>query len=504
MGEEKKTPFIPDFFRQTPSTFVPEWLKAATPGSPGKTGDLGARGSGRPSLAQPVGKTLLLKGGHCIIPHQGIFSLDVKIQGTRIDSMGESLSDPHALTVDVRGKVVMPGVIDPHVHLGIFTDFDTELVTETRSALLNGVTTLGLYLGGQDPYLAKLDEILSKIEKSSFCDIFIHPVILNRRQLEEIPVYFSRYGITSFKTYMCGIPGLIPEVEDDFLLDLMEKVSSLGPTAILNIHAENYRIVQRATERLKKTHPLSESLIEWEGSHPSFAEAEAIQRAAFLSKETGARIYFVHVSSEKGIHAARDLKQKSKNLFFETTSPYLTLDLEQDLDLLYKMVPPIRTREDQKALWQGLADDTVDTIGSDHTPMSSGQKKTSINLWDVPPGYPAVGTHLPSLLDRAAGNGLPLAGLVEKMSASPAKIFGLYPGKGTLLPGSDADLVIVDPSLRKEATPQTAASRSDYCLHQGKILKGWPVAVIKSGQWLTPDNLERVRGSFQAKYLRRV
>jgi dihydropyrimidinase len=504
MGEEKKTPFIPDFFSQTPSTFVPDWLKAVKPGSTGKTGDLGARGSAPPSLAQSSGKALLLKGGHCIIPHQGIFPLDVKIQGTKIESLGENLSDSQALTVEVRGNYVLPGVIDPHVHLGIFADFDTELVTETRSALLNGVTTLGLYLGGQDSYLGKLDEIISKIEKRSFCDIFIHLVILNRRQLEEVPVYYSRYGITSFKTYMCGIPGLIPEVEDDFLLDLMEKVCSLGPDAILNIHAENYRIVQRATERLRKAEPLSKSLTEWERSHPAFAEAEAIQRAAFLSKETGARIYFVHVSSEKGIQSARDLKQKSKTLFFETTSPYLTLDLEQDLDLLYKMVPPIRSRKDQKALWDGLADNTVDTIGSDHTPMSSGQKKTSVSLWDVPPGYPAVGTHLPSLLDRAAGNGLPLTRLVEKMSASPAKIFGLYPGKGTLLPGSDADLVIVDPSLRKEATPQTAASRSDYCLHQGKILKGWPVAVIKSGQWLTPDNLERVRGSFQAKYLRRV
>ncbi|HYQ60032.1 MAG TPA: amidohydrolase family protein, partial [Desulfatiglandales bacterium] len=186
------------------------------------------------------------------------------------------------------------------------------------------------------------------------------------------------------------------------------------------------------------------------------------------------------------------------------TSPYLTLDLEQDLDLLYKMVPPIRRRKDQKALWDGLADDTVDTIGSDHTPMSSAQKKTSVNLWEVPPGYPAVGTHLPSLLDRAAGNGLPLAKLVEKMSASPAKIFGLYPGKGTLLPGSDADLVIVDPSLKKEATPQAAASRSDYCLHQGKVLKGWPVAVIRSGQWITAQSLERTRGSVSARYLKRV
>lgn len=487
MGEEKKTPFIPDFFRPSSSTFVPKWLKASTP--------LAAGGSG--------GKTLLLKGGHCILPQQGLVPLDVKIRDGTIDSIGESLSDPQAQIADVRGRIVMPGAIDPHVHLGLFTDFDTELVTETRSALLNGVTTLGLYLGGQESYLGKLDGVISKIENSSFCDIFIHLVILNRKQMEEVPVYHSRYGITSFKTYLCGIPGLIPEVEDDFLLDLMEKVSALGPGATLNIHAENYRMVQRATERLKKAKPFCESLADWEASHPAIAEAEAIQRAAFLSRETGARIYVVHVSSEEGIQAARDLKPKTKNLFFETTSPYLTLDLEQDIDLLCKMVPPIRRRKDQKALWEGLADDTLDTIGSDHTPMSSAQKKTSVNLWEVPPGYPAVGTHLPSLLDHAPRNGLPLTKLVEKMCASPATIFGLYPRKGTLLPGSDADLVIVDPSLKKEATPQAAASRSDYCLHQGKALKGWPVGVIKSGQWFTVDSLDQVRGPIRSRYLRR-
>ena len=127
-------------------------------------------------------------------------------------------------------------VVDPHIHLGIFAPFDTEIVTETQSALLNGVTTVGLYLGGTQPYLKILDEIIQKIQDLASCDIFLHLVILNHQQLEELPVYYSRYGITSFKTYMCGIPGLIPEVEDDFLMDLMDQVSALGKDTILNIH----------------------------------------------------------------------------------------------------------------------------------------------------------------------------------------------------------------------------------------------------------------------------
>jgi dihydropyrimidinase len=389
------------------------------------------------------------------------------------------------------------------VHLGIFADFETEIMTETRSALFNGVTTIGLYLSGQESYLPLLDATIGKIEKCSFCDVFIHLVILNRKQLEEVPVYASRYGIRSFKTYMCGIPGLIPEVEDDFLLDLMERVASLGDDAVLNIHAENHRIVSRATESLKKTDPFMSSLAQWEKTHPALAETEAIQRAALLSQASGARIYFVHLSSGQSVRLAGELRKKHKRLLFETTSPYLTVDFEEEIDLLYKMVPPIRSREDRHSLWDGLAEDVIDTIGSDHTPMSTAEKKRSVNLWHIPPGYPAVGTHLPSLLDHAGKSGFPLSHLVEKLTSSPAGIFGLHPQKGNLLPGSDADLVIVDPALKKEATPKTAASRSDYCLHQGEILTGWPVAVIKSGQFISFDSVEEPKPGVKSRYLAR-
>lgn len=491
-------PFVPPDFKGKETAFVPDWLKQG--------GAEPARGASPPSEAVPSDferQPLLLKGGHLILSRERVVPFDIKIRDGKIALIGENLSDRDALTLEARGKYIFPGLIDPHVHLGIFTDFDTEIVTESRSALLNGVTTFGMYLGGQESYLGMLDEIIQKIERLSVCDVFIHLVILTRKQLEEIPLYHSRYGVTSFKTYLCGIPGLIPEVEDDFLLELMEKIAMIGPDAVLNIHAENHRIVELATRRLKKEQPFSDSLALWEKTHPCFAEAEAIQRAAILSKESGAKTYFVHLSCAESVQTAAVLKKNHQNLFFETTSPYLTLDVEEDLDFLYKMVPPIRRREDQQALWRGLADDVLDTVGTDHTPMSYEQKKTSANLWDIPPGYPAVGTHLPSLLDRARKYRFPLERLAEKISTGPAKIFGIYPQKGTLLPGSDADLVIVDPTFRKEATPKTAASRSDYCLHQGKMLTGWPVAVIKGGRLISLDPLGETQPPVKGRYLRR-
>jgi len=499
-----KIPFVPEYFKKNRTTFVPEWI--------GKDKQVSRIDKKVPAALHESltydhiteDTPFILKGGNCVIPYKGIFPLDIMIQKGSIVSVGEDLSHHDATIVGVEGKYIIPGIIDPHVHLGIFTDFDTEIVTETRSALLNGVTTIGIYLLSQDSYLDTLDEIRDRIENHSFCDIFIHLGILNQKQLEEIPLYYSRYSITSYKTWMCGIPGLIPDVEDDFLLDLMEKIASLGDDVVLNIHAENHRIVGWATSRLKKAEPAPDSLKVWEQSHPAFAEAEAVQRASWLARQTGVRIYFVHMSSRQGIRAATELKRENKNIYFETTSPYLTLNLEQDLKFSYKMAPPIRTKDDQNSLWSALAEDVLDTIGTDHTCMSLDEKKIDSNLWDIPPGYPAVGTHLPSLLDAARSNNFPLTELIEKITASPAKIFGVYPRKGTILPGSDADLVIIDPALEKEVTPEIAASRSDYCLHEGRKLIGWPVAVVKSGRIITRDNFEQEKDSIKGRYLKRA
>ena len=502
MNSNKK-PFIPAFFKTADKPFIPQWIED---GPADSVRDERIPSALREAFAEKSilqSEPLILKGGKCIIPYKGIFPLDIEIHNGKILSLGEKLQQKGATTVDVAGKYITPGVVDPHIHLGIFAPFETEIITETQSALLNGVTTLGLYLGGTQPYLKILDEIIQKIQEHAYCDIFVHLVILNRRQLEELPLYYSRYGITSFKTYMCGIPGLIPEVEDDFLMDLMDQVSALGADAVLNIHAENHRIVSRETSRLKQTHPSPGSLRIWEESHPGFAEAEAVQRAAFLAKETGAKIYFVHISSKESMEIARELKKNTGKIFFETTSPYLTLALEENTDFLNKMTPPIRAKDDQHSLWQGLADDVLDTIGTDHTPMSVDEKKTGTSLWEIAPGYPAVGTHLPSLLDGVQMSGFPLLKLIEKITAAPARIFGIYPAKGTMLPGSDADLVIIDPTLEKTATPEAAGSRSDFCLHQGRRLKGWPAGVVKSGQMVTVNTFERVKGSIKGCYLNR-
>ena len=474
--------------------FFPDWLNGEA--AHGKTI------SPRTFSAEPAQPTLI-RGAHCIIPSAGILPFDIQIANGKIQQIGHALPADGCDVINAEGKYVIPGVIDPHTHVGLFDSFKSEVITETRSAFLNGVTTMGAYLGSQESYLKILDTAIEDIAQHSMVDIFLHLPIFTREQLEEIPLYYSRYGIKSFKAYMCGIPGLIPSLDEGFLLDLMEAVAKLGNDAILNIHAENYHIVEWATAKLQGQIPHNLPLNKWSDTHPGFAEAEAVQRAVLLAKQMGTQLYFVHISAKETLAMIESLQMQGNNFYVETTSPYLTLTDETPLGPLAKMVPPIRTEEDRQSLWDGLAADVIDTIGSDHTPLTTSEKQPDMHLWETMPGYPAVGTHLTSLINAACKSNFSLLKLVEKMTLAPAKIFGLYPRKGTLLPGSDADLVVLDLARAKTVSAETAASRSDFALHQGDTMVGWPEIVFKSGKPVYIDNLKNRQESTAGRYLRR-
>lgn len=424
---------------------------------------------------------MLVRGARCVLPGKSPRTLDLLLENGHISSIGENLDAPGAEPLDASGLIAFPGFIDPHVHLGIFGDFAEELRTETRSALMNGVTTIGLYAGGTEPYLKTLDATIGLIRKLSRTDVFIHLPIFTREQLEEIPIYASRYGITSFKAYMCGIPGLIPAADDAFLLDIMTAVAELGPGSVLNIHAENSSLVERAATAGLASLPAGLDPARWAGARPSYVEEEAVRRAAFLARTVGVQIYFVHLSSAAAVAATRELKRGGADILAETTSPYLTLEPGSGGDSRSVMVPPVRGGKDREALWAALADGTIDAIGTDHTPLTASQKRLRSQAPEALPGYPAVGTHLPSLFDEAMRRGFPLAELVDRGSAAPARIFGLEGCKGSLLPGADADIVLIDPLCAKTVTPELAASRADFALHEGESLRGWPKLVIKGG-----------------------
>ena len=334
-----------------------------------------------------------VENGTVLLPEAGRLSVNICIQGGKIAALTtEPVSA--ASKIDASGRYVFPGIVDPHTHLGLFAPLETELETETRSAVLGGVTTIGTFFNRPDSYLPLIRLLEEKIPELSHVDIFPHLTLREEAQLTELPHYYAK-GITSFKVYMCGIPGLFPHQEDGFIVRCMRKLSELPADPILCIHAENASIVEYAEASLE-TPP--DTLEAFAKSHPNLSESEAVVRASHLSKELGFRTYLVHTSCLESMEALQSVKHEK--LFVETTSPYLSLDTESGTGVYGKMFPPFRTPKDRQALWDGIRAGIIDTIGTDNTTITCEEKQIASGMASAVAGYPALGTHLVSVLNE--------------------------------------------------------------------------------------------------------
>lgn len=422
---------------------------------------------------------LVLVGGTCVIPEVGRMEANVCIQDGKIAALTTQVPDGKQV-VDARGLFILPGIIDPHTHIGLAVPFEQELETESRSALLGGVTTIGTYFNQEGSYLPLMDRVERSVAALSRVDMIPHFTLRDETQLREMPLYSQR-GMNSFKVYMCGVPGLYPHQEDGFIVQAMRRMRELRPWAdpILSVHCENVSICDTATA--ERMHMPLDTLAQWNETHPNLAEGEAVMRTAYLSRQMDVRAYIVHSSTKEAMEVLR--KEKHPRLLVETTSPYLALDTTSDIGAYGKMLPPIREPESRQALWDGIRSGLIDTIGTDNTVLTSSEKNVAGGMREAGAGYPTLATHLASVLSEGVfQQEILLETLVPLMTMNPAKIFGVYPRKGTLMPGSDADLVLVDLNRQHTVRPEELLSRSDFSLFQGKTLHGWPCATIKDGK----------------------
>lgn len=431
---------------------------------------------------------LSINGGNVIIPGIGICNINIGIKDGKIAALTDN-NIPAKEEIDASGKYVSPGIIDPHVHLGLFAPFEKEIETETRAAIAGGVTTLGCFFGGQDSHFKTFPQLEEYIDKLSYTDIIPHLVINNDVQKREIRDYINYLGITSFKLYMNGIPGIVPDVDDGFILDVFEEIRKTGKECIVCVHAENRYIVRRAMNIVKNELQNNAKITDWSKTHPELAEEEAIIRLSYLAEKTGIKVYIVHVSSSDAVRRLRSIKCKNRFVNVETTSPYLSINSKSIDSNIIKMEPPFRNPEDVEELWSGIQDDTIDTIGTDNVTMTKAEKRMQEeNLWDVMPGYPAVETHLPVLLtEGVVKRKIPIEKIIEKVTKKPAELFGVYPRKGSMMVGSDADITIIDMNLVKQVNVKNLYSRSDFSLYEGRKLQGWPITTIKSGKVVFKD-----------------
>jgi dihydropyrimidinase len=438
-------------------------------------------------MKQSAKLDLLVRGGTLVIPGLGQVKVDVGIADGKIAVLGENLAQPADETYDATGRTVLPGIFDPHIHIGNEQSYESEAETETRAAILGGVTTVGIFLRSlEDSYFDHLPAFRKAMDERSYVDSVFHPQIFTETQIEEIPGYAEQFGIRSFKFYMSGIPGIVKSVSDDVLLHGFRTVASLGPDAVACVHCETGALIDRARDELKTRKPEG-SLADWEDAHPAIAEALAIQTALYLAKVAGAHLYVVHLSSHQGLEVVRAARRAGMHFTVETTTPYLGINSSDPNGFLAKMVPPVRTPEHQIALWEGVLEGSINTVGTDNTSRARATKRPEAGLHGSRPGLPALGTHLPALLHYGRLRGVPLEILVERATRSPARVYGIYPQKGTIAVGSDADLVIVDLELERVVRADDLQGMSDFSPFEGKRLRGWPVATIKGGEIIARD-----------------
>jgi dihydropyrimidinase len=441
--------------------------------------------------------------GTAVLPRYGLRPATIAIDGGKIAAVldpGDRV-DAGEL-IDATGKHVFPGLIEPHMHVGFLGLPMDDVASETRSASIGGVTTVLNYLVFPDKLEEHHAEFLDYIGRLAYVDMGLHIGIFNGEQLRSIPRFISELGVTSFKHFMSwrgeeASKRGFPPTDDGLLVDTMREVAR-HPGAVLNVHAEDQGVIAYY-EQVVRAEGL-DGPVAHDRSRPSFAEAADVLRAGYFSDLTRCPIYFVHLSSKEAATAVRAYKAGGR-VFVETTPQYLSLTVERPPNLLAKINPPVRHEEDIDALWSAVADGVVDTIGCDHAARLRSEKQGGV--WKAGSAFPGVATMLSVLLNEGHHKrGVSLARIAELTSYNTARIFGLYPRKGTLEPGSDADVAIVDVQQERTVDAAYCRSRADFTPWEGWTLKGWTVRTLVRGRTVMQDG-EIVGTPGYGTYLRR-
>ena len=450
---------------------------------------------------------LLVRGGTLVHPYADSEPGQIGIRAGRIVAL---LAPDEAAeadrVVEAVGRYVLPGLIDPHLHIGLGNG-PADWQTETRSAAAGGLTTVFSFLMSGESYRPVIEEALRTAQASAHVDFGLHVVPCAPIHLEELEGYARVHGVTSFKyfTSFRGDEGAYLGVagsDDGYLFDYLSAVARL-PGALACVHPENIEIVWRLRLRLQEAG--RDDLAAWDEARPDFVEAEAINRVLLLAERVGAPLYLVHVSSALALREIRAwrARQPESVVFVETCPHFLTHTRNDPIGSLGKINPPLRGEADREALWQALADGTVDTLGSDHVPRRRDRKSGSI--WTASAGFPGTATILPVLLSEGVNRrGLPIRRVAEVCAANPARALGCYPERGSLEIGALGNLTIVDLDLERLASPEVFQSYADYSLYDGRTLRGWPVATIVRGEVVMVDGQVVSQPGFGAYVPRRV
>ena len=433
--------------------------------------------------------TLLIRNG-TIVTATDQYRGDVLVEGEKISTIGTSLSVVADRTIDATGKYVLPGGIDVHTHLDMpfgGTKSADDFESGTRAAAHGGTTTIvdfAIQYKGQTLHHA-WETWMKKAEGNAVIDYGFHMIITDLSdQVEEEMDALVRQGVTSFKLFM-AYPGVFM-LDDASIFRALLRTGQNGGTICM--HAENGGVIDVLVKRALaegKTAPKYHAL-----TRPARAEGEATHRAIALAEMADVPIYIVHLSAAEALEMVTEARDRGLPAYAETCPQYLFLSYdnyeEPGFDgAKYVMSPPLRPKDTQDRLWRGLAFNDLQAISTDHCPFCMKEQKTlgQDDFSKIPNGAPGIETRMSLVYDGGVIPGrISLNRFVELTSTSPAKIFGLFPRKGTIAPGSDADIVVFDPSRKTTLSAKTLHMNVDYNPYEGREVTGAVDTVISRGR----------------------
>lgn len=453
---------------------------------------------------------LIIKNG-TLVTATRTWKADIQVTNGKITAIKKNIKEQNGIQViDASSLYVFPGAVDAHVHFDLPTPAGNsadDFESGSKAAIAGGTTTILDFVtpAKGESFIHALNE-RKKVAVKSHIDYGFHMGITwwGKDSQKEVELCVKKEGITSFKVYLAykGAVG----IDDTDLIEAMYAVKKQN--ALLTVHCENGDMIKKLQQEFitaKKTSPFYHAQ-----SRPAALEAEAISRVLCFAKIIGCRVYIVHVSSSEGMAVIETARKSGQEVYAETCPHYLLLNesvyKKPALEALpYVMSPPLRTKKDNKKLWEFLQSKTIDVVATDHCPFNvHGQKDIGISdFTKIPNGGNGVEERLSLLFTEGVlNNKISLNRFVELNCAAPAKIFGIYPQKGTIEVGSDADLVVWNPEMKKVISAQTHHQRCDSNIYEGFHVKGAPQYVITGGKVIFENeifNLNKVKG----KYLNR-
>lgn len=432
---------------------------------------------------------LVINNGKIIFP-QGISKGSIGIKDGIISKISENTFNKAEKIIDATNKVIFPGIIDPHVHLDLETPKGRSVDDFKNGGIVaayGGITTLKTFIHPKNPMDLKneTESRLDKANRDSFIDYSFHVNVLDTSDdtLDFVKELKEKRITNSLKAYMT----YDMKIDDSALLQLFKT------GMVIAIHAEDDSIVSKHTQKL-----LSEgkSQIKYHSeARPASAEIEAVSRVIKLANQSQGKLYLVHQTTAASIELIRKARETNPKIYAETAPHYLLFtddSLKGDKGTLFTMTPPLRTINDQIGLWDGIKNSVISTIGTDHCPFTKKQKKyglENITFNTIANGVMGMETMFPSVYTNSITKGISLVQLANVFSLNIAKIFELYPKKGAIQIGADADMFIFNPNEERTVHSENMHTKADYTIYEGLKFVGWPETTISRGDILIEDNI---------------